>query len=315
MTGVRPRAAALVSGLLAATLILAVITGTARADTAGADTAPADTARAVTAAALARAPLARSAAVVPVPRYPSTPPAGITCRTVALGSVTLSCLIGHSVAGRAIVAVRQGNPAAARVLLVSGQMHGEEWPGPRVVDVLRSLAVSPTGGAQVWTVRTMNPDGGARGRRFTNHGVDLNANFPAGWTRAGQPGPRPLSEPESQAMARLLTWIEPDLVVSLHGFSTSVDTTGGGLRAARARWFSRLTTIGPAHPVPCDGPCHGNMTDWYTATSKVQGVAFTVEMPRTSRVVRACAVPGHPRGSTLQCAAWAAAYLAPRLPA
>ena len=254
------------------------------------------------------------AAAAPVPATVA-PPSGYACRTVELGAVTYSCVIGRSVEGRAIVAERQGNPAARRILVVVGQMHGEEWAGPLTVDVLRSLSTPATGDHVIWTVRTMNPDGARLGRRLTSHRVDLNSNFPTKFTVTPTSGPRALSEPESRAMARFLTWVQPDLVISLHGFSTAVDTTGGGTRAAEARAFGRLANIGPAHPIPCGRPCTGNMTDWYTATALHGGVAFTVEMPRTSRVVTACGVPGHRRGTTIQCAAWAAAYLAARLPA
>ncbi len=242
-------------------------------------------------------------------------PSGYVCTTLRSASVTYSCVIGHSVGGRAIVAQRQGSATSTRVLVVVGQMHGEEWPGPRSVDVVRSIPTPTTASYTIWTVRTMNPDGGAVGRRRTNHGVDLNRNFPNKFKRMSDSGPRALSEPESAAMARFLTWVQPDLVVSLHGFTTAVDITGGGLRAAWGRRFSTLSRITPAHVVPCGGPCHGNMTDWYSATSKVHGVAFTVEMPRSSKVARTCGVPGHRRGTPIQCVAWAAAYLAPRLPA
>ena len=255
-------------------------------------------------------------AVAAVAASAATPPAGITCRTVAGMSVTYSCVIGRSVDGRAIVAIRQGNPASARVLVVNGQMHGEEWPGPLVVDQIRATRVRGSASYQIWTVRTMNPDGGRIGRRRNSHGVDLNRNFPDKFVRMADSGPRALSEPESLAMARFLTWVQPDLVISLHGFSTSVDTTGGGSRAAWARSYSRLTGIGPAKPVPCGGPCHGNMTDWYSATSRVGGVAFTVEMPRTSKSVRRCSVPGRATSlTTVRCSAFAALYLAGRLPA
>jgi len=256
----------------------------------------------------------RAAATAPAATTP-TPPSGYVCRTVALGAVTYSCVIGRSVDGRAIVAQRQGNPAAQRVLVVVGQMHGEEWAGPLTVDVIRSLPTPAAADYVIWTVRTMNPDGGRVGRRLTSHRVDLNANFPTKFAVTPASGPRALSEPESRAMAGFLTWVQPDLVISLHGFSTAVDTTGGGTRAADARAFGRLANISPAHPIPCGRPCTGNMTDWYTATARHGGVAFTVEMPRTSRAVRACGVPGHRRGTTIQCAAWAAAYLAARLPA
>jgi hypothetical protein len=248
--------------------------------------------------------------------YAATPPAGITCRTLAGPSVTYSCVIGRSVEGRAIVAMRQGNPTAARVLVVNGQMHGEEWPGPLVVDQIRALGIPASVSYQIWTVRTINPDGGRIGRRRNSHRVDLNGNFPNKFLRKSDTGPYALSEPEARAMVRFLTWIQPDLVISLHGFSTSVDTTGGGARAAWARAFSRAANITPAKPVSCGGPCTGNMTDWYTATSRVHGVAFTVEMPRSSKVVRRCAVPGRPTSlSTIRCSAYAALYLAARLPA
>jgi murein peptide amidase A len=252
----------------------------------------------------------RSAAAVSAP----VPPAGWRCHATASGAVTYACTIGHSVDGRALVAMRQGNPTSQRVLVVIGQMHGEEWPGPLAVDAIRRLATPASAGYVIWTIRTMNPDGGRIGRRRNSHRVDLNGNFPLRFVRKVDSGPRPLSEPESIAVAGFLTWAQPDLVISLHGFSTATDTTGGGRRAALARQFSALSRITPAHAVPCGGPCTGNMTDWYTATSTVGGVAFTVEMPRSSRRARACGVPRHPRGTPIQCSAWAAAYLAARLP-
>ncbi len=249
----------------------------------------------------------------PTDRYAPAPPPSITCTPRATARVTLRCVIGHSVRGRAIVAKRQGDASAPRVLVVSGQMHGNEWPGPLVVGRVRHLAVPA--GLQVWTVRTLNPDGKVRARRHNAHGVDLNRNFPEAWSATAYAGRRALSEPESRAMARLLTWVQPDLVVSFHGFSESVDTTGGGRRAALARRFSRLAHIGPAEPVPCGGPCRGNMTAWYTAVSRVGGVAFTVEMPRTSRGTRRCRVPGATvRMPVIECAARASVALAGTLP-
>jgi predicted deacylase len=194
-------------------------------------------------------------------------------------------------------------------------MHGEEWPGELVVDHLRALPTSAKGTTQIWTIRTINPDGARIGRRWNSHGVDLNGNFPNKFKAARRMGPRALSEPESAAMVRFLTWVQPDLVISLHGFNTSTDTTGGGKRAGWARRFAALTHITPAHPVSCDGPCHGNMTDWYTATSPVRGVAFTVEMPHTSKVPGRCSVPGRPgRATKIDCVAWTAMYLAGKLP-
>ncbi len=249
---------------------------------------------------------------VSAPRYAADPPAGVSCRVTGSSSSTLACVIGYSVDGRPIEAVRQGSATSSRLLLVLGQMHGEEWPGPLVVDKIRALPVPA--GLQVWTVRTMNPDGGAAGHRYNARGVDLNGNFPTRWTRATRSGLRALSEPEAMAMARLLTWLEPDLVISIHGFLSAVDTTGGGLRAARARQFAALVDVGPARPVACSGPCHGNLTDWYTATSRRGGVAFTLEMPPASTGIRPCHVPGYSGSRTvIDCVAHAAVAEGQRL--
>ncbi|HET8969605.1 MAG TPA: DUF2817 domain-containing protein, partial [Candidatus Nanopelagicales bacterium] len=219
-------------------------------------------------------PAAAAASAAPAPRYVPSPPKRISCRAHPHRRLNLRCLLGRSVQGRPIVATRQGPASAPRVLVVSGQMHGDEWPGPVVVNRVRALAVPA--GLQVWTVRTMNPDGMAHRRRHNAHGVDLNRNFPAAWRARPYAGARPLSEPEARAIRRLLSWLQPDLLVSFHGFSEAVDTTGGGRRAAAARAFSRLAHIGPAARVPCGGPCAGNLTDWYTSASTVGGVAFTV---------------------------------------
>ncbi len=259
------------------------------------------------------APAPEPSVAVVAPVSLTTTVHGYPCRRATGTPVNLSCVIGRSVDGRALVATRQGSASATRVLVVLGQMHGEEWPGPLTVDVLRTLR--PAAGSVIWSVRSINPDGGAIGRRWNSHGVNLNSNFPDKFLRDSRSGPRALSEPESQAVARFLTRVQPDLVVSLHGFSEAVDTTGGGRRAALARSFSALSGIKPAHVVPCGGPCHGNLTDWYTATSKVGGVAFTVEMPRSSRVVRACGVAGHRRETPIRCTALAAIVMAARLPA
>jgi hypothetical protein len=259
------------------------------------------------------APVPELGVATGAPRSASVSAYGYACRRVTGGPVTLTCIIGRSVDGRTLLAERQGRATSHRVLVVIGQMHGEEWPGPSTVDVLRTL---PTPGDRViWTIRSMNPDGGAVGRRWNSHGVNLNSNFPDKFRRDSRSGARALSEPESRAVATFLTRVQPDLVISLHGFTQAVDTTGGGRRASLARTFSGLSGIRPAHVVPCGGPCHGNLTDWYTATSKVAGVAFTVEMPRSSRVVRACGVPGLRRATPIRCAAYAARWIAALLPA
>ncbi|MES1206725.1 MAG: M14 family zinc carboxypeptidase, partial [Pseudomonadota bacterium] len=60
-----------------------------------------------------------------------------------------------------------------------------------------------------WLVPAANPDGLWAGRKNSARDVDLNRNFPARSFRADHqpgyfPGPAPLSEPETQAVAALI---------------------------------------------------------------------------------------------------------------
>jgi len=156
--------------------------------------------------------------------------------------------LGRSVEGRAIPACALGPARAPALLLVAG-IHGNELLGPTLaVTFAEALADAATAarlyGARLWLVPVANPDGYARtwardGRgplaalRTNARGVDLNRNFPipAGGRRSPWPGagtnrigaatyrgPRPLSEPESRALADLADSIRPVAALSLHSF-------------------------------------------------------------------------------------------------
>jgi murein peptide amidase A len=188
-------------------------------------------------------------------------------------------VIGTSVQGRPIVAVRRGAATAASVLLLVGQMHGSEPGGMAVAARLAQLRPPP--GLQVWIISTINPDGSLARRRTNAHGVDLNRNFRYRWSRTAtsriyNPGPRPWSEPEARALAAFLDHLRPDLVVSLHQAFNSVDTSPGKTRTWAVRLARALHLR--ARVVPCGvGPCHGTMTSWYDAG--YVGSAITVELP------------------------------------
>ncbi|MGH2924054.1 MAG: M14 family zinc carboxypeptidase, partial [Solirubrobacterales bacterium] len=128
---------------------------------------------------------------------------------------------GHSVDGRAIVAERIGDPAAERVALAVGVIHGDERAGVRVLSALRARE-DRLDGVQVWLLRSLNPDGEERDARKNAHGVDLNRNFPHRWrgdvprSSGYHPGPSPASEPETQAAIRLIEAIRPDVSVHYH---------------------------------------------------------------------------------------------------
>ncbi|MEZ5265498.1 MAG: M14 family zinc carboxypeptidase [Acidimicrobiales bacterium] len=163
------------------------------------------------------------AAAVPSGTTPArTGPAGI--RTAATGpDGTASFVLGSSVLGRPIVAQRRAGAEPRHHLVVVGVIHGDEPAGRRVTDALLQAPLPDD--VQLTVIASANPDGEAAGQRGNAHGVDLNRNFPAGWLPEGaseftvggyQPGPEPLSEPESAALWRWLTATRPDLTVWYH---------------------------------------------------------------------------------------------------
>ncbi|HET7900334.1 MAG TPA: DUF2817 domain-containing protein [Candidatus Nanopelagicales bacterium] len=238
---------------------------------------------AVAAAAVAFLPGAAASASTP-PTAPIPTAASRTLDSVARdwrAAAPSSLVIGRSVLGRAIVAMRQGPADAPYVLLVLGQMHGSEPRGRAVVAWVRRLA--PPSQVQVWTISTMNPDGAAAGRRTNARGVDLNRNFPRGWVyRWTQPffypGRAPASEPETRAVMAFLDRLRPGLVVSLHQAFNSIDVGSGKTVVWAARLAGALHL--PQRSVPCGtGPCTGTMTQWFNAGHP--GVGVTVELPRT----------------------------------
>jgi protein MpaA len=114
---------------------------------------------------------------------------------------------GKAASGKTLRAVRLGDPDAKRKALVVGSIHGDERAGHDVVAALHDRA-GKIGDVDLWVVRTVNPDGVRRDIRQNGRGVDLNRNFPYRWrpsspASAEYSGPRPLSEPESWAVARL----------------------------------------------------------------------------------------------------------------
>lgn len=175
-------------------------------------------------------------------------------------------IIGYSVQRRPLIAYHLGNPDARRTALILGQMHGDE---PAGVVVARSIIHGHRSveGINLWVIPTMNPDGFAAGTRQNAHGVDLNRNWRHNWAHlTGQyySGPRPMSEPETRAVARFIRTVRPRYVVSLHQPLYGVDKTAGRGRAYRKfrGALSRNLNL-PIKDLNCWSVCHGNLSGWY----------------------------------------------------
>jgi protein MpaA len=186
-------------------------------------------------------------------------------------------VIGHSVEGRAIVAERLGDPAAPRVALAVGVVHGDERAGLKVTAALRSRA-DDLSGVQVWVIDSLNPDGEAAGARRNANRVDLNRNFPHRW-RGGipissgyYPGPEPASEPETLAAIAFIEEIRPDVSVHYHQpWGAVLACRGRPKLAARYAKLSKLRTS-------CRGRgLRGTAVGWQNAAAG--GTAFVVEFP------------------------------------
>ncbi len=145
--------------------------------------------------------------------------------------------IGRSTQGRPIVARRFGRAGAP--LLVMGGIHGDE---PASVDALLDLLVrlpASTVPVPFWLVPAANPDGLRAGRKNSARDVDLNRNFPARSFRTAHapgyfPGPAPLSEPETRAVAELIAREPPRGALAVHAPFACVNYDGPAAEWAQA---------------------------------------------------------------------------------
>jgi protein MpaA len=185
--------------------------------------------------------------------------------------------IGRSSTGRPISAVElAGSGSRSGAILVVGCIHGNECAGTRVTRLVASLRRQAR--SDVWLVHDLNPDGSARGTRQNARGVDLNRNFPAGWRAAGRPwdpyypGRRPLSEPETRAIADLILRIRPQTTIWFHQPQGVVRAWGRSIPAARR--YARLA----GEPFRALRRPPGSATSWqnrrFAGTS-----SFVVELP------------------------------------
>ncbi|CAN5200770.1 hypothetical protein BH24ACT12_BH24ACT12_01220 [soil metagenome] len=188
-------------------------------------------------------------------------------------------LVGRSVQGRPIWAYRKGNPQAERVVLVLGQMHGDERAGVRTArHIIRRVPVSRR--ADVWIIPTMDPDGYAADTRNNARGVDLNRNWPTGWEPTSTSGPAPASEPETRAMRAFLKRVQPTFIASLHqpfGVIGRSDKNMRYVRRLSAELDLPIARVQVGDCVGPDCPPGPTLTSWYN--TRQPGYCVTIEFP------------------------------------
>lgn len=193
-------------------------------------------------------------------------------------------VFGESVQGRELIAYRLGTPGG-RVVLIVGNIHGDEPKGADITRRLRSLDIPS--GVDLFVVDTVNPDGIAAPMRQNANGVDLNRNFSHGWsyipvstTNRQYSGEAPADQPETQATQTLIAFLKPEITVFYHQDANRVSLAG--MRKEIPQEYARLVgqTTGST---PCTQGCTG------TAGSFVNhllpnGTSFLVELPNSAVV-------------------------------
>jgi N-acetylmuramoyl-L-alanine amidase len=184
--------------------------------------------------------------------------------------------IGRSAQGRPIRAERIGGARASIALLVAGPVHGNEPAGKQVIARLRRQR--PPSGTAIWLIPDPNPDGAAAGTRQNADGVDLNRNFPYRWRADGHPfdtyhsGSGPLSEPESQALARFVERVKPRATLWYHQALSMVVRSAGD--PVLQRLYARRSGL-PVRSLPA---YHGTISSWQSVRHPAD-TPFVVELP------------------------------------
>ena len=184
--------------------------------------------------------------------------------------------IGRSVRGRAITSYSFGS---GKTILLIGAMHGTEPSSKRTLDsMVDDLENNPQKipkGRRVVIVPNINPDGVARAQRTNANDVDLNRNFPTsdwqqetyaarGVTYPNGGGSKPLSEPESRALADLINRLSPSVVFTYHAVGSVVLPNGSG----NSRSLASLYASGVGYRVISGGETDDTFS--YTTTGELE---------------------------------------------
>lgn len=160
--------------------------------------------------------------------------------------------VGYSRHGRPINAYYFGGSGVTTLYV--GAIHGSEPSSQYILeDWIAELDANPgriPSGHRVVVVPSLNPDGVAMGSRNNAAGVNLDRNFPtddwkadihsADGFKKGGGGKKPLSEPESKAIASLVQQLRPRLMLSYHSQGGLVMGDPGALSERYAARYAAM---------------------------------------------------------------------------
>ena len=191
-------------------------------------------------------------------------------------------MIGTSVLGRPLEVTQFGNGPIER-MIVFGIHGGTEVNTIELADQLIGYVSSHPeivpSNVTLWVLRSLNPDGEAKGRvwsaRGNANGVDLNRNFPAqwkvDWDRAGcwdymtlTSGSGPGSEPETQALMSFLLSRHVDALISYHSSALGIFAGGQPPDSESIHLAQAIGDMSEYPYPPIDTGCRysGQLIDW-----------------------------------------------------
>ena len=191
-------------------------------------------------------------------------------------------VIGTSVLGRPLEVIQFGNGPIER-MIIAGIHGGAEVNtielADQLIEYLSSHPEIVPPNVTLWVLRSLNPDGEAKGRvwsaRGNENGVDLNRNFPAlweaEWDRGGcwdymtlTSGPGPGSEPETQALMDFLLSRHVDALINYHSSALGIFAGGQPPDRESLRLAQAVADVSDYPYPPIDTGCRysGQLIDW-----------------------------------------------------
>jgi predicted deacylase len=216
----------------------------------------------------------------------TTPIAGVTPTPFLLTSGRRATVIGLSTSGRPLEVFTFGQGEKQR-MIVAGIHGGYEWNTIALADELITyLDQHPEdvpSDLTLYILRSLNPDGDARGKdqsgRVNDRNVDLNRNFPinwqSDWDRNGcwkdtpvTAGDSPGSESETRALMRFFENHKIDALISYHSAALGVFPGGTPWDEDSMRLAKEIAAITDYPYPPLDTGC------LYTGTLADYGVSM-----------------------------------------
>ncbi len=146
---------------------------------------------------------------------------------------------GKTVQGRDIVGYVFGNKGYPLTLILT--VHGDERPAGLLIEMLVDYLkdnINEIKGQQVIVVPHLNSDGWANQTRTNANNVDINRNFPTGWSSEYSqerycPGRESASEIETKVLIDILRNNPPDKVIVIHSPLHEINYDGPAIELAK----------------------------------------------------------------------------------